>query len=399
MIVAYVLDRFPAISETFISDEIYSVMQTGVACHVFSLEQRSLSVVHPRAKQVVDAGCVTYCKPEAALSDVRCFLGLAFRHPGRIVRTLVQLVRDKEHRWLARSAIAIAYGCQNLGTTHLHAHYADTAAQLAMWIHRWTSIPFTFTTHRYDIFETPPHNMRELVDEAVGMVCISHYNLQYLVKTFGVDERKLRVIRCGIYTDEFENDIHVPTLTGSPLRLVCVARLVTEKGHCHLLEAVRLLVDEGMAVELKLAGDGPLKQELIDLARSLGLAQHVQFLGEQTGVQVRQLFQQCDIAVLASLSESMGLVNMEGMASGRPVIATAVLGVPELVEDKVTGFLCPPGEPRAIAATVHWILAHPAETQEILERGKMRVKTEFSREACTRKLLEMWQPESMAINA
>jgi len=391
MIVAYVLDRFPAISETFISDEIFSVMQAGVACRVFSLEQRSMSVVHPRAKSVVDAGCVIPCAPRPVYRDVLSLVHVFVRHPARALRTLMQLVRDKDHRWIARAALAVASSSLRLGVDHLHAHYADTAAQVTLWAHRWTGLPFTFTTHGYDVFKTPPHNMRELVDDATGMVCISHYNLRYLVDKFSVDVRKLHVIRCGIYTKEFENEIRVPKSTCVPLRLLTVARLVPEKGHQVLLQALRLLTDSGLAVHLKLAGDGPLKQELIDQTQRLGLEHSVEFLGEQTGLQVRQLFQECDLAVLASLSESMGLVNMEGMASGRPVIATAVLGVPELVEDRVTGFLCPPGDPHAISQTIQWILAHPEETKAVLLRGKQRVETEFSRDACTRQLIQLWQ--------
>lgn len=390
MLVGYVLDRFPAISETFISDEVYSVIQAGVPCQVFSLDQSSLAVVHPRAKRVVESGLVSYCKTKSLFLDLCDLLVLAILNPTRTVRTLASALRDKEHKWLARSALGIARASQRLKVNHFHAHYADNAAQLAMWAHRWTGTPFTLTTHGYDIFETPPHNMKELVDESRGMICISHYNLRYLVKTFGVDERKLQVIRCGIYVDEFENDTRVPSLQRKPLRLLCVARLVPEKGHQYLLEAVRMLIAQGAAVSLSLAGAGPLKGALEELANKMAISASVHFLGEQTGLQVRQLFRECDIAVLASLSESMGLVNMEGMASGRPVIATAVLGVPELVEDRVTGFLCPPANPEAIVDTIHWILSHPDETREIIERGKARVKTEFSREECTGQLISAW---------
>lgn len=390
MHVAYVLDRFPAISETFISDEVYSVIQTGVDCHVFSLDQPPTGVVHPRAKNVVDTGKLKYCKPRSSLSDLWDLFQLGIRQPSRTVRTLVTAFRDKEHRWLARSALNIASTSQKMGVTSFHAHYADKAAQIAMWAHRWTGLPFTFTTHGYDVFKTPPHNMKELVDESKGMVCISHYNLEFIVKTFGVEANKLKVIRCGIYVDEFENDTRVPRRQSEPLQLLCVARLVPEKGHQYLFEAVRLLVASGVAVSLKLAGGGPLRGTLEDLVNKLAINANVQFLGEQTGLQVRHLFRDCDIAALASLSESMGLVNMEGMASGRPVIATAVLGVPELVEDRVTGFLCPPAEPQAIVETIQWILSHPKETRGIIECGKERVKNDFSRQECTRQLINKW---------
>jgi glycosyltransferase involved in cell wall biosynthesis len=171
-----------------------------------------------------------------------------------------------------------------------------------------------------------------------------------------------------------------------------------EKGHQYLFEALRLLVEQGIAVELNLVGEGPLRAELEGLAAKLAIRPYIRFLGAKTGLQVSQLFRDCDIGVLASVSESLGLVNIECMAGGRPVIATAVLGVSELVEDRVTGFLCPPGDPVAIADTIQWILAHPDETQVIVERGKERVKTEFSREECTRRLVLAWDSWDQALS-
>jgi glycosyltransferase involved in cell wall biosynthesis len=273
----------------------------------------------------------------------------------------------------------------------VHAHFADRAAQMAMWVHRWTGIPFTFTTHRYDIFEQPPSNLGELVAEAQGMVCISRFNRDYLASHFSVDERKLELVRCGIYVQEFEGETRVPDPKSEVVRLLCVARLAPEKGHRYLLEAVRLLRDRGTGAELTLAGDGPLRQELEALARTLRIEPSVKFLGARSTIEVRNLFQECDIAVLSSLSEGIPIVAMEGMISGRPVIATAVQGVPELVEDRVTGFLCPPRAPECIAGAVEWILANPEKTKAVVEAGKARVKQEFSRERCTEQLLALWR--------
>jgi glycosyltransferase involved in cell wall biosynthesis len=394
MKIAYILDQFPRISETFISDEVYSVIDANVNTHVFAFGRPpSGEPVHERAQFVLQSNRVTYYKPASWLTDGLALLRLLLKHPILVLRTIF-LALNGPDRWLARKSIGIADSVQKGRFTHIHSHFADYASQIAMWVHRLTGISFTFTTHRYDIFETPPKNMTILHEESQGMVCISYYNLKYLEETFNLNKAKLRVIRCGIYVQDFSNDIRVPSgdfTTNRKLQLLCVARLNPEKGHKFLLQALSFLRDSGIKFHLNLAGDGPLRQDLEALAKELRLQDSVSFLGAQSSLQVRQLFFACDIAVLASIDESMGLVNMEGMACGRPVIATRVLGVPELVSDKETGFLCPPGDSKAITDTICWIINHPKETYSIVAAGQRRVSDEFSRELCTRQLIDFWR--------
>lgn len=394
MKVAYILDQFPRISETFVSDEIYSVIDANVNAHVFTFGRPPAGEpVHERAQFVFQSNRVTYYEPASWLTDGLALLRLLLNHPILVLRALF-LASKSPDRWLARKAIGIADSIQKGRFIHMHSHFADRAAQIAMWAHRLTGIPFTFTTHRYDIFESPPSNMAELHKESQGMVCISYYNLEYLARTFNLNRPKLRVIRCGIYVRDFANDIRVPSgdfKIDRKLQLLCVARLNPEKGHQYLFQALSLLRHSGLQFHLNLAGDGPLRQDLEALAIQLGLQDSVSFLGAQSSLEVRQLFLACDIAVLASTGESMGLVNMEGMACGRPVIATRVLGVPELVSDKITGFLCPPGDSKAIAENIDWIITHPVETYSIVAAGQQRVSDEFSRELCTKQLINFWR--------
>jgi glycosyltransferase involved in cell wall biosynthesis len=225
------------------------------------------------------------------------------------------------------------------------------------------------------------------------MVCISHYNLAYLEKSFHLDRTKLQVIRCGIFVREFLRDPVPPDACrgNQTIKLLCVARLNTEKGHEHLFQSVSLLIDSGLRVHLTLAGDGPLRGHLEKLARELGIEACVTFLGAQSNSQVRNLLHAADILVLSSLREGMPIVLMEAMAAGRPVIATRIAGVPELAEDRVTGFLCPTGDSKAIAAAVEWILAHPDETHSIAAKAQQRVRDEFDRAKCTSELIQFWQ--------
>ena len=395
MKIAYILDSFPNVSTTFIINEIFSVMGAGVPCQVFSLSAGNTEVVHPRARALLDAGCVTYWESPTARDTFVSLARHALRHPSSTLRTLNQARIAGGNRWIAREALGIARALHGQGFTNVHAHFADRAAQTAMWVGRWTGIPFTFTTHRYDIFERPPGNMAELVSAAHRMVCISHFNRDYLVSHFGLAEGKLPIVRCGIYIDEFEGETRVPPADKAVVRLLCVARLDPEKGHTYLLQAIRLLRDAGLNVELTLVGDGRLRDELSAQAAQLGLGSRVTFLGARSATEVREQFEACDIAVLASLSEGVPIAIMEGMISGRPVIAPAVLGVPELVEDRVTGFLCEPGSPGSIVRAVQWILANPERTRRIVEAGKQRVKNDFCRETCTDELIALWRQQPL----
>ena len=391
MKVAYILDSFPNVSTTFIMNEICSLMEAGIPCQVFSLFPGNSEVLHPRAQALLDAGRVTYVKSPTVRNTIVSLARQALRHPWLTLRTLNQARKAGGNRWVARESLAIATALHGQGFTNLHAHFADRAAQTAMWIGRWTGIPFTFTTHRYDIYERPPGNMLELLDAARCMICISHFNRDYLVSHFHLDEGKLPIVRCGIYIEEFEGETRVPATHNAVVRLLCVARLEPEKGHTYLLQAVRLLRDAGLNVELTLVGDGQLRDELSAQAAQLEIGSRVTFLGARSATEVREQFLACDIAVLTSLSEGIPIVTMEGMISGRPVIAPAILGVPELVEDRVTGFLCEPRSPESIAGTVQWILAHPAMTRTIVEAGKQRIKKDFRRETCTGELIALWR--------
>jgi len=390
MRVAYILDQFPVISQTFVSDEIFSVREAGVECSIFALKESANTALHPRARALVDAGIVRYAKPCGVLSELGMLTRLLARHPARTIRTLLKATFDLRFRWCARLALPIALQIERDDVTHVHAHFADTAARVAMWVHRWTGLPFTFTTHRYDIFDRPPPDLAEMTRKADAMVCVSRYNMTYLERTFGLPAGKMHLIRCGIYGADFAGAFRHPGAACRAPRLLCVARLEGSKGHAYLFAALRQLVDDGLAPILKLAGDGSLRQALEAEVARLGLADHVEFLGEQTAEQVKALFEWCDLSILPSVSESMGLVNMECMAAGRLMIATEVLGVPELVQDRITGLLCPPADPAAIARAVQWVLAHPRESAAMVRRGQELVQREFDRTLCTAQLIDLW---------
>ncbi len=134
------------------------------------------------------------------------------------------------------------------------------------------------------------------------------------------------------------------------IRVLCVARLIDRKGVEYLLKAMGL--NESSRFILYLAGDGPLTPELRRLARQLGIEMKIEFLGFVYGEALTKRYQEADIFVLPSLSESFSMALLEAMASGLPIVATNVGGIPELITDGENGFLVPPADPDSLSDAI-----------------------------------------------
>jgi len=388
--VAYILDRFPQPSETFILNEIVSVMRHGHDCRIFSAYRPYAPPLHAAARALVDGGRVKYL-PSAGCVRRGCWLlgRLAGRPRGTYAR--LRALEGQGHlRWYATGALSLTRDVERYRADVLHAHFAAVGAQYAAGVHHWTGIPMTITAHRYDIFDLPPDNYPQLASMAAALVTISQYNRRYLVDHFGVADEKIRVIHCGVETDVFAPP-EKPRGGGGRCDILCVATLVPVKGHRYLLDAVSELRRSGVDCTLTLAGDGLERADLERRAAERGLGSAVRFLGFQTQDQVRDLMRVCDMVVLPSLSEGIPVCLMEAMSCEAPVVATSVCGVPELVTDRVTGLLVPPADAKAIAAAIRWVATHPVEAQAMGRRARQQVAAQFDLSACTKQLIDLWQ--------
>ncbi len=166
---------------------------------------------------------------------------------------------------------------------------------------------------------------------------------------------------------------------GAGARVVgCVAGLKPVKGHRHLLEAAAKVMKADARVHLVLVGDGELRDEIAAHARRLGVGAKTSLLGHREDS--AQLAAAFDVAVLASLSEGLPNAVMEAMAAGAPVVATAVGGVPELIEDGETGFLVPPADSDALAERIEYALSQTDLTGLIAMRGRQFIIERFGME-------------------
>jgi len=185
----------------------------------------------------------------------------------------------------------------------------------------------------------------------------------------------VRVVYNGTDVDEFAGAVPFP----HPRPYIFSAgRLVETKGMRVLVEALAVLRARGVDRDLIIAGAGPEEAALRALVERLGLGERVHFDGPVGRARLASLYHGCAVFALAPLAEGFGIVSLEAMACARPVVATRVGGIPEVVQDGETGLLARPADPADLADRLAVVLSDPARAAEMGRRGRERVATLFT---------------------
>ncbi len=241
----------------------------------------------------------------------------------------------------------------------IHAHVVFPAGWAAVRLGGEHSIPVILTEHNSPFrSHLGSRYRRKLVAETLRRVdCLITVSPDLLRQV----ERFCQVTTAAVVGNVIRTRFFVPgdqerRLTPSQ-QFLCVARLTPQKGLEYLIRAAKILLDRGISkFSVTVAGDGPDRGSLLELAASLGVSAYFSFLGMVDRSEVKRLIQECDVFVLPSLHETFGIVTAEAMACGKPVIATRC-GGPEFVVPRHAGFLVNPGDPTGLADAIQsWIL-------------------------------------------
>jgi glycosyltransferase involved in cell wall biosynthesis len=303
------------------------------------------------------------------------------RFPWRFLgalRLTLKAARESD-RPLPYHLIYLAEACRILpwlktsGASQIHAHFGTNSADVAMLVTALGGPPFSFTVHGPEEFLRPV-GLREKIRRAIFVVAISSFaRSQLYLWSQQIDWPKIKIVRCGIDESFYQG---APTQPAVAARLICVGRLAPEKGQLQLIEAAAQLARKGMRFELVLVGDGPMRGQLGDLIVKYGLADRIRITGWISSSAVREEILAARALVQPSLSEGLPVVIMEGMALRRPVLATFIAGIPELVRDGETGWLIPAAAVDELAVAMESCLSRTAE-----ELGKIG-------ELCHQRVLE-----------
>jgi glycosyltransferase involved in cell wall biosynthesis len=354
--IAYVIDVFPKLSETFIAGEIAEVCRRGIGVRILSIHEPQEQLRHDF---IAEAGL-----DRLTVYGAQKFSGV---------------LRD-------------------FSPDSIHAHYSTTPAAKARALAAELGVPFTFTAHGFDIYSslTPP-DFADRAAAAAAVITVSEANAQHIAATWGVPRERVHVIPCGVDTLLFRpekigscatlNDVHGAS---TPALIVCIARQLPVKNLGLLLEACAVLRARGVSFRCVMIGDGPDHDELVATRARLGLETVVEMIGAAQRTTILQWLRRASIVVLSSASEGMPVSLMEAGACAVPAVATRVGGIPELVEDGVTGLLTPPNDAPAMADAIGRLIANPRLRAEMGRAARRRIDANFSLRRQVDRLLALW---------
>jgi glycosyltransferase involved in cell wall biosynthesis len=395
------MSRFPKLTETFVLNEILAVEAAGARVDVYPLLRERATVLQPGAAELVSRARYV---PFLSLSVFASQAWWLARRPRAYAGAAWTIVRDG---WgspkfvLGGLAILpkVAHAARRMvadGVTHVHCHFASHPATAGLIVHRLTGLPFSFTAHGSDI-HLDRHLLCRKVVEASFVVTVARSNVDVIARECGDAARtRIAVIRCGVNLERFRPATgtgDAPPSGSLSLSIVTVGTLHEVKGQAHLVEAVRRLVNAGIDVQCELIGDGPDRAALEEQVRASGLEARVRLVGVIPHDRLADRLRAADVLVAPSVPSSDGrreglpVVLMEAMASGLAVVASDLSGIPELVEDGVTGLLTPPGDETAICVALERLARDPALRPRLAAAGLARVRAEYDQATIARRLV------------
>jgi len=402
--VAYLTKRFPRLSETFILDEILSLERAGVPLQVFAVADPVEQLSQPDVAQVRSS--VIYLRQSGRWRLVRGFVTSVLAHfrlvatdPARWRQALSAARQERAITGTIRPFIdagRLAVQLRRTGCTHVHAAFAHGPASTARFAYLLTGIPYSFGAHAKDLYLSDRRELADKVADASFVLTCSMAAQQELVSQTGADA-KIVLAYHGVDTERFAPG-PAGAVADAPKRILAVGRLVEKKGYPVLLAAVRQLLDEGHEVRLRVVGGGPDQERLATLARELGLDRRVSFAGARTHQQIVAEYAQADLFVQASVviadGDRDGVPNslLEAMASGLPVVASRVSGIPEAIEDGVSGVLVPPGDPGALAQALARVVTEDGFADRLGVGARHRAIADFDRRTCAQALAPLFRP-------
>lgn len=367
MKIGYVLNTYPAPSHSFIRREIRALERRGIAIARIAMRPFDGDLPDPADRD--EAAKTTYVLAQGIAAMVWAVFLVGLRAPSRIYTALVLALRASRrseagllrHLVYFFEAAVVARRIREQNLDRLHAHFGTNAATVAMLASEMTGRPFSFTVHGPEEFDKPHAIALPLkLQRAEFAVAISSYGRSQLCRL--VDYRlwpRIKVVHCGIEAKLYDSVRPFPGKR--PVTMVNVGRFAEQKGQLLLIEAMAEVQRRGVDVRLLMVGDGPLRRPIERAIAQEGLGGRITLTGWQDEAGVRRAIDEAHALVLPSFAEGLPMVVMEALASSRPVIATWVAGIPELMQDQRTGWLVPAGDAKALTEAITELATAPEE--------------------------------------
>ncbi|MFN7225273.1 MAG: glycosyltransferase [Paracoccaceae bacterium] len=392
MKIAYLVNTYPRASHTFIRREIQALERLGWKVSRFAMRSERASLVDS-GDIAEDARTEHILEMSVGRLALSAF-GWMGRHPRGTIRALTLALScglrgmggtpgtggPLRHLIYLIEAAHLARRCHDLRLPHLHAHFGTNSATVAMLASLMGGPGYSFTVHGPEEFDAPRAlSLGTKVDHARFTVAISSFGRSQLCRWSDADNwSRLHVVHCGIEPWRFPEPAPLPQ--GGP-HLVAIGRLSEQKGFTLLIDAMALIARDLPDLRLTLVGDGELRPQIEAALARHGLAGRVTLTGWLDEAGVRDALAASQALIVPSFAEGLPMVIMEAMAAGRPVIATAIAGIPELVTPD-TGWMVPAGDVDALAQAMRAIASTPVD--QLSNMGHAARQRVFKRHAIDR---------------
>jgi len=385
MKIAYVLGTFPFLTTTFVDREILGVRRKGVELVLVSMRRPAPFEMSTEIRRLAEA--TRYLLPAPWLRFLIAHLRFALTRPRAYLTTLVYLL-TRQHRkfsaWI-RTLFYFVVGIwaaellRREDVDHIHAHFASRATVVAMVVSRLLGVPYSMFAHAYDIYISPVMLPEKMAGARFVATCTG-YNKTHLESIDGGRfVGKVHLVYHGLDLTKFESTRQSLHNGQRPL-LLSVGQLKEKKGFPYLIKACRLLKDRGYDFRCEIVGEGPKRAELEALITDLNLDDTLILCGALPHAEVLAKYAQAALfalaCVLAEDGDRDGIPNvlLEAMARQVPVASTQFSGIPEVVEDGLTGLLVPPRDAEALASALARLLDDPDLRESLGRAGRQRVE-------------------------
>lgn len=395
MYIGYVLKRYPRFSETFVVNEILAHERAGTKIDIFALG--------PVMETHFQDGISQVRAPVSRLTDkqrnTETFWALLNEGFSKLSNFAAKLEKAKGTVHEVAQSVLLALEIKKRGIQHLHAHFGTQATTVARQAAIFADITYTFTAHAKDIYFQYEESteLGQKMRDASATVTVSDYNLAYLREQYGDDAKSAVRIYNGMDLRKFPYQ----PFTQNNRHILSVGRLVAKKGFSVLLDALAILKQREVSMHCTLVGDGGLRGQLLEQIERLNIQDVVDMVGPMPQPEIIKFMKSANMMIAPSVISEDGdrdglpTVLLESMALGTPVISTQVAGIPELVQDGVTGLCVPPNDPEALANAIERLLDDPELCKTLSLNSRALIESEYDEDKNVAVLQQLF---SAAIN-
>jgi len=406
MKIAFILSAFPTLSETFILNQITGLLDLGHEVDIFANSNPNQEKVHPDVKAYRLMERTHYFNmPANKVKRVLKALGLLaanfYKAPLTLLKALNVFKYGKDALSLRLLYALVPFLGREQEYDIIHCHFGPNGNLGAMLKMLGLKGKLVVTFHGYDMSAIPVRQSQNIYRRLFGMADLlmpisDHWKAKLI--EMGANPGKVIVHRMGINLQRFR--FKARSCQGNEaVKLLTVGRLVKKKGIEYALRAVSVVCQRHpeRSIQYDIVGEGPLRKELESLTYQLGVQKAVRLLGAKTHDEAQRLMMQAHIFLLPSVTarngdqEGIPVSLMEAMATGMPVLSTVHSGIPELVQNRKSGFLVPERDVDALAERLEYLIEHPELWPEMGRAGRRFVEEHFDIKKLNRRLVEIYE--------